>query len=68
VRNSHAAGGRHFVGPIVLPQRGKDEWSNWGVSSTQTMFLSAGTHVLELRFEPHDENMNPDVNRALLDP
>jgi hypothetical protein len=54
-------------GPIVFPQRGVNEWSNWGTSSAQNVTLSRGTHELEIRFEDHDENMNEQVNRALLD-
>ncbi|MGA8026541.1 MAG: hypothetical protein WB992_05305 [Bryobacteraceae bacterium] len=56
-----------FIGAIVFPQRGTDKWSDWGLSSRQIIPLSAGAHKFELRFEPYDENMNPDVNRALLD-
>lgn len=52
---------------VVLPQRGKDEWSNWGLSNRIAVELSKGKHHLQLRFEPSDENMNGNVNRALLD-
>ncbi len=55
------------TGAIVFPQRGQDQWSNWGYSSRQQVNLSAGEHELKLSFEPADENMNGDVNRALLE-
>jgi len=55
------------AGAVVMPQRGEQQWSNWGFSSVQTLDLKKGQHLLELRFEPENENMNPDVNRALLE-
>jgi hypothetical protein len=54
-------------GAIVFPQRGKDEWANWGYSSRRQVSLTAGEHEIRLQFEPSDENMNGEVNRALLD-
>ena len=55
------------VGSIVMPQRGKDEWSNWGYSSHQVVSLTKGRHTFELRLEPQDDNMNVEVNRVMLD-
>ena len=55
------------VGAIVMPQRGKGQWSNWGFSNTRSVELTNGRHLFELRFEPEDENMNPDVNQVLLE-
>ncbi|MBV9766044.1 MAG: hypothetical protein JOZ48_14455, partial [Acidobacteriaceae bacterium] len=55
-----------FAGAIVLPQRGTDQWSDWGMSSSQIVSLTQGPHKFELKFEPYDENMNFDVNRAVL--
>jgi hypothetical protein len=54
------------VGPIVMPQRGQDLWSDWGSSSPQIMELKSGEHRIELRLEPYDKNMNGEVNRALI--
>jgi len=53
-----------MIGPVVLPQRGNNDWDNWGVSSRQVVSLSAGAHPIELRLLPSDENMNGEVNRA----
>jgi hypothetical protein len=51
---------------VVLPQRGKDGWSNWGWSnSTQTAFTK-GRHNLSITFERHNENMNGKVKQALM--
>jgi hypothetical protein len=55
------------VGAIVMPQRGVMQWSTWGFSSVQSLDMKKGSHVIELRFEPEDENMSPDVNRVVVD-
>lgn len=56
-----------FVGTFVFPQRGADEWSDWGFSNTLQLSLSKGSHQLTLSFEQWNENMNGDVNQAMLD-
>ena len=52
------------IGPIVMPQRGKDQWDNYGTSSRQIVYLAAGIHTIELRLEPTDLNMNGEQNHA----
>jgi hypothetical protein len=54
------------IGPIVMPQRGQDRWSDWGDSSSQLVRLEKGNHLFELRLEPYDKNMNGEVNKALI--
>ncbi|MBN8851721.1 MAG: glycogen debranching protein [Sphingobacteriales bacterium 50-39] len=54
-------------GTIVLPQRGKGEWSNWGYSNPVKIRLGKGRHVIELRLEDFDDNMNGDINQAMID-
>jgi hypothetical protein len=54
------------IGPIVMPQRGQDRWSDWGDSSSQLVPLEKGNHLFELRLEPYDKNMNGEVNKALI--
>jgi hypothetical protein len=56
-----------FAGTIVLPQRGDKEWSNWGFTNAVKVPLKKGTYTISLNFEPHNENMNGDVNQAMLD-
>lgn len=58
---------KSFAGVVVLPQRGKDEWSNWGWSNGVTLKLLKGTNEVLLSFENYNTNMNGDVNRAMLD-
>ncbi|MCB0585423.1 MAG: hypothetical protein KDD06_08880 [Phaeodactylibacter sp.] len=65
IRDLYANGGR--VGPLVFPQRGTDEWSDWGYSNSYVVKLNKGSNTLRLSFEPWDVNMNVEVNRAMVD-
>ncbi len=56
-----------FAGTYVLPQRGKGEWSNWGYSNMVKVQLSAGKHLLVLQLKDANENMNGEINQAVLD-
>ncbi|WP_260625779.1 MGH1-like glycoside hydrolase domain-containing protein [Hymenobacter sediminicola] len=55
------------VGTVVLPQRGVDEWSDWGYSNPILVQLPKGRSLLALDLEVANENMNGAVNEALLD-
>ncbi|MGZ3810240.1 MAG: alpha-L-rhamnosidase-related protein [Mucilaginibacter sp.] len=57
----------HFAGTMVFPQRGKGEWSNWGFSNTVKVHLKKGRHTLSLQFKDANENMNGNINQAMLD-
>ncbi|WP_233254116.1 MGH1-like glycoside hydrolase domain-containing protein [Hymenobacter sedentarius] len=59
--------GGQRLGTIVLPQRGVAEWSNWGFTNAVLVHLDKGSHRLTLTFEPANENMNGQVNQAMLD-
>ncbi len=52
------------VGPVVMPQRGMNDWNNYGTSSLQVVELPRRTHILELRLGPADQNMSGEENRA----
>ncbi len=56
-----------YVGPVVMPQRGLDEWSDWGYSNSNTVVLSGKIDTLKIALEPWNTNMNIDVNRAMID-
>ncbi len=56
-----------IVGPVVLPQRGVQNWTNWGYSNAHVVYLSKGRHELSLAFTDANNNMNQEVNSALLD-
>ncbi|HAL83810.1 MAG TPA: hypothetical protein DCO83_17520 [Mucilaginibacter sp.] len=57
----------NVAGVIVLPQRGKGEWSNWGYSNAVKVRLQKGSHILSLQFKEANENMNGDINEAMID-
>ncbi len=59
--------GKIKIGTIVLPQRGKDEWSNWGWSNSVQTMLTKGKHIFTISLEPFNENMNGEINQAMLD-
>ncbi|MDF7814387.1 glycogen debranching protein [Hymenobacter sp. YC55] len=58
---------QQVVGTIVLPQRGEDAWEDWGFSNSIVVNLQEGSYTLLLSLEPANENMNGEVNEALLD-
>jgi len=58
---------KQTVGTVVFPQRGAGQWSNWGYSNSYELQLERGEQTLTLRLEPHNENMNGDVNDLRLD-
>jgi hypothetical protein len=56
-----------YVGTVVFPQRGTDEWSDWGWSNSYKVNLKKGNNQLRLVLEEWNINMNVDVNRAMID-
>ena len=56
-----------YAGTVVFPQRGQDEWSDWGWSNGFVAELKAGDNELKLAYESWNINMNVDVNIAMLD-
>lgn len=58
---------KNRINTIVLPQRGKEEWSNWGYTNPLEVKLTPGDHTITLTFEPSNENMNKAVNQAMVD-
>ena len=59
--------GEEFLGTVVMPQRGTEEWSDWGYTNSVQVPLQKGIHSFSLSFEPANENMNIAVNKAMLD-
>lgn len=55
------------VGVSVFPQRGINEWNNWGWSNATTISLTKGKHIVTLEFTENVENMNLLINEALID-
>lgn len=59
--------GNDLLGTIVFPQRGSGEWSNWGNSNAVKVNFETGKHILTLQMEHWNENMNKEINQAMLD-
>ena len=57
----------NYEGVIVMPQRGLDEWSDWGFSNSRKVHLNSGKNKIKIHFEDWNNNMNVDVNTAMLD-
>ena len=55
------------IGVQVYPQRGKDEWSNWGYSNAIQTLITKGKHILTVSLEKENANMNLDINAAMFD-
>jgi hypothetical protein len=56
-----------YIGSVVFPQRGVDEWSDWGFSNSYVITLTKGINKIKLVFEEWNINMNVDINRAMID-
>jgi Bacterial alpha-L-rhamnosidase 6 hairpin glycosidase domain len=58
---------KQVAGTIILPQRGTKEWSNWGFSNSVIIRLNKGAHIVTLCLEDHNDNMNGEINQAMID-
>ena len=57
----------NFSGAWVFPQRGTNEWSDWGFSNIIEVPLNKGNNQLTIKFEDRNINMDGEINDALLD-
>ena len=55
------------LGTVVMPTRGRGNWSDWGTTNSLQIPLDRGSHTVTLRFDPEDENMNLKTNHAIVD-
>jgi len=58
---------RKYAGVWVFPQRGTNEWSDWGFSNIIEVQLNKGNNQLTIKFEDWNINMDGEINDALLD-
>ncbi len=56
-----------YAGALVFPQRGKDEWSDWGFTFPEWIDLKGGANTLSVRYEDFNRNMDGGKNEFLLD-
>lgn len=54
------------VGVLVMPQRGVENWEEAGFSNPLIVTLEPGVHVLKVRWDALNENMNGKVNAVIL--
>ena len=57
----------NFAGALVMPQRGRDEWSNWGYSNAVKVNLKKGLNNVSIIFKDYNDNMNETINQAMID-
>jgi hypothetical protein len=57
----------NFSHSVVYPQRGNEEWSNWGYTSEEIIELKKGKNKLILKFDDFNENMNFSTNKTYID-
>ena len=57
----------NFAGTLVMPQRGRDEWSNWGYSNAVKVNLKKGLNNVSIIFKDYNDNMNETINQAMID-
>ncbi|MCM1004952.1 MAG: hypothetical protein NC402_01495 [Prevotella sp.] len=56
------------VGIVVMPQRGRANWDDWGFSNSLLLpRMLPGEHTLTIDYRPENENMNINTNHFLLD-
>jgi hypothetical protein len=65
IRSIYANG--NYSGVWVFPQRGTNEWSDWGYSNIIEIPLNKGKNQLTIKFEDWNTNMDGEINDALLD-
>jgi hypothetical protein len=56
-----------LMGATVFPQLGTNEWSAWGLTNSIQYRFMPGKQIISLRFEDWNENMNGEINQALID-
>ncbi|MCF8295610.1 MAG: hypothetical protein K9I34_06045 [Bacteroidales bacterium] len=54
-------------GSMLFPQRGTNEWSDWGFSNRMKVLLTPGVNTISLVYEPWNTNMDIAINECLLD-
>lgn len=55
-----------YIAAVVMPQRGEDNWNEFGWSNVITVDLNKGKNKLKLKYNDFDQNMNGEINNALL--
>jgi len=55
-----------YLRAVIFPQRGDQNWNDWGYSNSIQVNMKAGRHQLTVEYDDHNANMNGKVNSARL--
>lgn len=55
-----------YIAAVVMPQRGEDNWSEFGWSNVIEVNLEKGNNRIKLQYDDFNQNMNREINKALL--
>jgi hypothetical protein len=55
------------IGPVVMPHKGELGWTKWGFTNPLIVSLKKGKNNFSIAFRESDNNMNGEVNSALID-
>lgn len=56
-----------YLGSIVFPQRGKNDWNNYGFSNSFKIKMKKGYNIFRITFEDFNQNMNGKINTVRID-
>ena len=56
-----------YATALIFPQRGLNEWSNWGMTNVEYITLNEGENLLTIRYNDFNRNMDGEINELLLD-
>ncbi len=57
----------NYSGSLVFPQRGQDDWDNYGYSNSFSIELKKSTNFFKISFEEFNKNMNQEANMLRID-
>lgn len=56
-----------FTGSIIFPQRGQNDWDDYGYSNTFTIDLKDRNNFFKISFEEFNKNMSHEINTVRID-
>ena len=56
-----------YLGSIVFPQRGKNNWNDYGYTNSFTVDLKRGNNFFKISYEDFNKNMNEKIDKIRID-
>jgi len=56
-----------YLGSIIFPQRGKNNWNDYGYTNSFTVDLKRGNNFFKISYEDFNKNMNGKINTIRID-